>query len=309
MSQTSTAYKTLGEAELQFGVSDEDILFGDLFKQDQLFLGYYSQEGLDIAMAEYGIKDDLAKRGFADTHLKSGRHPNGYQLQILSGTDVLIDVVLDVAHLNLGETLKTQAQSASHRVLYVHWLEMSNPQLSFDEQFLPLPAQLYRGLGLGSKIYSILKNVCKRLGLDAIVAVPMYFHNAIFYAKWFKYADPKFAGKFKAIQRDSKQVYKKGMLMSKWNSIAATSWSFVLDPPSERSTSEVETWFTEPMISPFSKPLKKFIESDWYAHRRDVSADLSSLIFPEETFLKMLEERGLNPFNDEKFRRLVHQKG
>ena len=151
MNQARTAYKTLGEAELQFGVSDEDILFGDLFKQDQLFLGYYSEEGLDIAMKEYGIKEDLATRGFPQTLLKSAEHVNGFQLQITSGDKVLIDVVLDIAHLNLGETLKTQAQSATHRVLYVHWMEMSNPELAFGPEFLPLPAQLSRGLGLGKQ--------------------------------------------------------------------------------------------------------------------------------------------------------------
>ena len=309
MKKTRTVYKTLGDAELQFGVSDEEILFGDLFKQDQLFLGYYSEEGLDIAMEEYGIKEDLASRGFPQTRLKSDEHANGFQLQITSDDEVLIDVVLDIAHLNLGETLKLQAQSATHRVLYVHWMEMCNPQLSFSSEMLPLPAQLSPGLGLGMKVFSLLENVCRRLDLDAIVAVPMYFHNAIFYSRWFRYADPKFEGKFKAVQRDSKRLYEKRLSMSKWNSISATSWSFVLDPPIEVSTDETEEWFTEPMIAPFSDPLKKFLQSDWYDHRRDVSADLSSLVFPENSLFCLLEERGLNPYDEEKFQRSIQDKG
>ena len=302
------AFRTLGDAELQFGVSDEEILFGDLFKQDQLFLGYYSEDGLDIAMKEYGIKQDLADRGFPETQLRISPHASGFQLQITCEDGVLIDVVLDIAHLNLAETLQTHATSASHRVLYVHWLEMSNPSASFSDKQSPLPAQLAPGLKLGSKVYDILVNVCKRLNLDAIVAVPMYFHNAIFYSKWFRYADPKYEGVFQAIQRDSSKVYEDQAAMTKWKSISTTSWAFVLNPPIERATAESTAWFTEPMMSPLSTPLRRFLQSDWYAHRVKVSSDLSSLVFPESDFFKTLEDMGVEPFDKEKFQTSFQKK-
>lgn len=296
-------FQSLGDAELQFGISDEEIIFSDLFKKDALFLGYYSDEGLDIAMQEYGIKEDLRLLGYDATHIKTQQHANGYQMQILQGADVLIDVVLDIANLNLSETLQIEAESATHRVLYVHWLEMRNLRMDFEDSTPPLPAQQYPGLGLGNKVYDILKNVCKRLNLDAIVAVPMYFHNAIFYSKWFRYADPKYEGIFRAIKRDSKKRYEKELAFSPRCAMAICAWSFVVTPPNEIINNIPFPWFTEPILSPISESLKKYLHSDWYKQNVKISEDIIALEFSETILFSKLSELGVKPYDRTRFQK------
>jgi hypothetical protein len=249
---TESQLRQLKGAESQ--ISDKDLI-GSSAHSSVYFLGYYSKSGLELAMQHYGIFDALKERGYQNPVLKlETDDPYRQRMAVFDETTpetpvLLIDVVLRQYALPIALDDSTEEE---FEVLYIEWLTLQHPKASFSKEKPQLPGQQYPGLGGGKIALELLTMICHRIGLDGIINVPEYFHNAQLYSRHFSYLDPLLEGKRRAITRD---------LLSQ-HSLAEASWGIDLECVQENGLPF--NWFTGPQILPLNRKLIKFFESSEY---------------------------------------------
>ncbi|RAL22799.1 hypothetical protein DL240_07860 [Lujinxingia litoralis] len=293
-------YTLLTRGELQQGSESlEDIsLLTDLFGQDEsLWLGFYTEEGLRIALEKYGFIRDLERIGFIDQRLELRTDdPDEHLLRIWSGKPEceapLVELLVRRDFLQapgLGDQPTTHVP-----VLNIEWLQLQNPAADFSPERPPLPGQRYPGLGVGPQVLELLRNVCQRLGMAAMVTVPSYFHNAIFYSEEFRHFDPYWQGAFLALCRD--------VLPLTETSVAAASWGLYWEMIENKNAPRKEPfqWFQQLMVYPISERLRHYFETQDY--QREVQQGLSDHEFQLHTrpLKQTLEARGISPLNLER---------
>lgn len=299
MDDLTATYNSLGRAELQLGFDDESLILADLFKTDDLILGFYTEEGMRLALERYGVNDAFAGIGYDDIQIDAGPHPNGYFIEITSTGERLIHVVMDRASLDLTRIVDSDA-SMNPEVLYIHWVLLQNPHRKFSKERPPLPAQKFPGLGFGRMVFELLTNVARRLGLEGLVAIPMQFHNAYFYDIGFEYADPKIQGTFEAMIRDGIAFYQSYYGFPRVNAVCAATWAFQFELVQDERGDPVK-WFTEPMVCPVSKSLHRYIGSEWFRLAVGQATESNRFTFPGEALFQKLDEAGIRPLDLDKF--------
>lgn len=194
--------KDLGPRELQtenapLEFTEEDIT-GALRPDPapQLVFGYYTQQGIEIALERYGLLERLRRLGFSDLVVevdgvksllkiegtKSGARHRVVELAVRLET---------LEHENLS-TLKT---------LFIEWLLLQDPTRSFHQGRKRLPGQNHPGLGLAEEIQELLRRAARRLELDGVANKPSHFHNARLAWGDFCFLAPEAEGRFRAFQR------------------------------------------------------------------------------------------------------------
>lgn len=193
---------------LQSPAKDEDdaaslALRGDL-KEDasRLFLGYYTRGGLERALEDYGFLDRLRAKGFSSLrlHLDVGGAGEPPRLRVTGRerTDdehVLLDLIAHAGRWQDDEGVVREA-------LFIDWLTLRDPRAAFDPKRPRLPGQEYPGLGVGEPVLEMLRQAARRLTLDAVVAYPDRYHNAVLYGRRMRYHDPERQGRLEAMERD-----------------------------------------------------------------------------------------------------------
>ncbi len=289
-------FHSLSRVELQRGASSlESLELEDLFSAGEgMFLGFYTAEGLEHAFEQYGLFASLRELGFADVRVGVVTDdPDEHLMRIWSDEPKLEAPLLElVARRDVLRPTHELAQQFGEPflpVLTIEWLQMQNPVGEFSPDRLPLPGQRFPGLGLGAEVLTMLQNACRRLDLEALVTVPAYFHNAVFYSEAFAYFDPAVQGQFLALTRD---------IVPQANaSVAAASWALNWNMVTERADDEPVVWFHDAMVAPISDRLVKFFDSDLF--QREVNETLAAKTYRVvPTVLdQQLEARGLVPFD------------
>ncbi|PIQ29045.1 hypothetical protein COW36_18380 [bacterium (Candidatus Blackallbacteria) CG17_big_fil_post_rev_8_21_14_2_50_48_46] len=171
------------------------------------FLAYYSPEGLDYALHEYGIYRELEKRGFSDIRMQlDTEDPYQHRLALYAGEiseeRLLHEVVMKRRKFNFDDRLCPSLAGHAFQFLAVEWVCLQNPQASFSQQKRPLPGQTHPGLGMGKFVMALIQISAERLGLDGVLTQPAWLHNAIMYKQAFHFLDPAHEGRLLAMQRD-----------------------------------------------------------------------------------------------------------
>lgn len=187
-----------------FVLTEADIM-GDLARETQprLILGYYTAQGIELALERYGFLDALRERGFGELRLKTDA-PDGQRQRLrIFGTkpEYSADELLVLELVVVRRRLEAPPPLDAVETLYVEWLMMQNPTLVFERSRPRLPGQRFPGLGLADETLEMLKRVCVRLELDAIAAKPANYHNAVVAARQFLFLDAEAEGRFRAIRR------------------------------------------------------------------------------------------------------------
>jgi hypothetical protein len=156
-------------------------------------LGFYSAEGVELALQTFGILDYLAGLGYRDFRVAIGVASAGDQLR-LYGTaggreHLLIDCVLDRAAIE------------GSPVLFVQWLELRHPIARFGPARPRLPGQDVPGPGLAREAGAMLARVAERLDLEGVAFRPSSYHLAYAARRWMKFADPARQARFEALLR------------------------------------------------------------------------------------------------------------
>lgn len=310
-------YKSLGRADLQRGApTPSDIELMDLFEPSKdLWMGFYTEEGLHVGLERYDFFDEVRALGYEELEVRTRMDdPEEHLFRLISrlpATDEpLIELVTRRSYLNLTGEVAERFDRSVFSVMSIEWLLLQNPLAEFHPDRPPLPGQNYPGSGLSQNVFELLRNVCRRLNLDALVTIPSYLHNALLYSNGFRFFDPEYQGKMLALDRDIEL----GLASKKWEDpllLAAKSWALKLgcvyafgSNPKKHSPIE---WFHEPMISPISDPIKEYLAGEWYAEQVAIQLDISDYEVLVGPLIAALERRGIHPFDAEAIDEWIHE--
>lgn len=297
-----SVFHSLSRAELQTGDAGlDDLVLPDLFGgvPDGKWLGYYTHEGLRLGLAKYGLWDAFAELGYREVRLETRcEDPDEHLLRIWSEDPLideapLLELVARRDVLRFTGELLERVDREHYGVLGIEWLALQRPDGEFTESRPPLPGQQYPGLGLGREILELLRQAAKRLGLEALVTVPSYFHNAYFYDVEFQYVDPVEQGIFRGLCRD--------VVPGAFESVAAASWAITLGMVvEEENDDEPFQWFHDAMLAPISDRLTRYMKAGQY--QEDMRASLAAHDFRvlERVLDRQLETRGIRPLDRER---------
>jgi len=177
-----------------WGLTEEDILpmTAGLHRPTR-FLGFYSRQGLELALERSGVLDRLRSRGFAEPTVETELgNPAGDTVRIYGDRDhqeLLIEARL----------LIDRREIPGMALLRIEWLLLQNPRLPFTVDRPRLPGQKHPGLGLVTDIIALLVVACDRLQLDGLLFVPSHFHTASQGRKHLRFVHPEHEGLIRAL--------------------------------------------------------------------------------------------------------------
>ena len=291
-------YQSLSRVELQRGMRGlEELDVGKLFDYDtDLWLGFYTVEGLELALERYGLFDDIRQRGFEELRLEiQTDDPEEHMLRIWSVEpdydEPLVELVVARDILRMKGDLLERVTAEYTPVLTVQWLLMQHPGQDFDQQRLPLPGQRLPGLGVGEQVMELLTNVCRRLNLGGLITVPSHFHNAAMYGVTYSYVCPKYQGLLAALERDLLPAVDDSLARASW----AVYWKMIVDRLA--APQAAFEWFHEAMLLPVSEPFTRYFTSQ--AYRDEVARECARHRFDvfAEALERNLRSRGLEPWD------------
>lgn len=171
--------------------------------EPRLFLGRLTDAALFEELRAAGIPAFLETRGFPDIRAAIDLADGEHRLRIVAADDGALLVELRLAELAtpLPAVLRGGGVETLH-VLAILWVALQNPRASFTAERERLPGQDHPGLGVGRRLYEVLRGWAAAFGKDALLNVPEHYHNALFYAGQFRFLDPVEQGRFEALRRD-----------------------------------------------------------------------------------------------------------
>jgi acetoin utilization deacetylase AcuC-like enzyme len=187
----------LTPAELGASDVEDELLLAELgqTRARPRLLGFYTPEGLEIALARYGLLRELRRLGYGPFRVALSADAVGDRAQLFGqgedgGEHLLIECVLE------------KREVAGEPVLYVHWLTLRHPLARFSAKRPRLPDQEVPGLGLAREMSTLFLRIAERLGLAGIAFRPAAFHTAYAGRGQLRFVDPARQGRFEALVRD-----------------------------------------------------------------------------------------------------------
>ena len=242
------------------------------------FLGRFDAAALRGELARAGLADALAQRGYPDVLLRTDVVAGEQRLRVVArgGRVSLVDLRLAEGSRLADEPLLRRRGLEILSFLAIHWLALQDPRGRFSRERPRLPGQRYPGLGLGRLLYALVLDWAQAWGKDAVLNLPEYFHNAVFYgsarpgtaaasAPLFRFLSPARQGRFEALRRDLADL-----------PIAAASAALDKRRVRERATGRVVRWEAGEMVVPLTPGLRDYLESPEYRQASDAARDAVS---------------------------------
>jgi nucleotide-binding universal stress UspA family protein len=262
-------YKKLSPIELQKISAEHQAIFEsealadpDGIKKSDLFMKYYSKEGIATAFEEYGIFATLRNKGFDDFLITFDLDdPFRQGMRVYCGgkedpSHLLIDLILRQGTLQCRDEEKEVHGPEPHLncpLLIIEWLCLQNPRAQFSPQRPPLPGQVYPGLGIGYEMMEFLILMAERLKACGVANTPQYFHTAAWYREKFTFYNPVREGRLVAMIRDTADY-----------NPTDVSWAVHLGCLWDVVTGEKVVWQGGNQIYPLSEDLKRYFSSPEY---------------------------------------------
>jgi acetoin utilization deacetylase AcuC-like enzyme len=189
-----TAPEKLTSDPWTFSEADFPELYGHPAQTSRQFLGFYSTEGLEYALHEYGFLSQLERLGYGDFRIELSKASSGERMRLLAQaqgqTHVLVELVAQ------------RTTVLSRPVLFVHWMSLRHPLARFSPKRGPLPGQDAPGLGMAKEAVTVLGLMSLRLGLEGVAFRPAQMHMAYIVRHVASFADPEQQGRFEALLAD-----------------------------------------------------------------------------------------------------------
>jgi len=255
LSKTSKKQPTLSGLDL----SEEDLFNLDIGKRGgDFFLGYYSREGVKIALEKYGVYAELKNRGFDKviTIIDTSdlyKHKISVFSEKKIQKNLLIELVLRKSFFKLNLPFQNKLNGKCFQCLTIDWLSMQNPASEFTPRRPRLPGQKYPGLGMSIIAVELLMITCWRLKLAGLVNFPAHYHNAFLYSKIFYYLDPLSQAKYLAVKKAFKSF-----------PLDKLSWGIDWGCVKDLNKNETYTWMVSEQIVPVDERLKKLFSGKKY---------------------------------------------
>jgi acetoin utilization deacetylase AcuC-like enzyme len=242
-------HELTGEAPRDdWGLSADDIagaLGGP--RRPRRFLGFYSVQGLELALERAGLLDRLRKLGFERLSLELDLdNPAGDTVRMFGDRrkrELLIELR---AHIDRRTVPGTA-------LLRIEWLLLQNPRARFTAERPRLPGQEKPGLGILQEIVALLVLVCDRLKLDGIIVVPSHYHVARHGRKNLRFLDPEAEGLYRALVHRFEGL-----------SLAEAAEALAAGRVIEAKTGQPVVWSPAPMVFPVTDRLHELVEGEAY---------------------------------------------
>jgi len=228
-----------GPGDDDFVLTVEDLAAAGGIPARSRFLGYYSRQGLELALDRSGLPERVRARGFPRLalDLELG-HPLGETLRLRAPG--LAQPLIEL------RARRDRAAVPGLELLRIEWLLLQNPRARFTAERPPLPGQRYPGLGLLQEVMALMVLACERLPLDGVLFVPGHYHTAAQGKRLLRFLSPIAEGRFRALQ-----AVLAGLPLSE--AAAAVEEGRVID----EATGRPFRWEPTPLLLPVSAAAKE----------------------------------------------------
>jgi len=251
-------YKHLTTNELSKDCSF-DLCLSDLFTdtKEQKFFGYYSKQGLTLALKRYGMVKKLRELGYEQIDIKFEQREDGsHSLTVFAPPFRKEGIIAEFVgrKTSLNEIFP---------VLKIEWLCLQNPKGKFSPEKPQLPGQEYPGLGLGRDVLSLIMLMGIRLKFHALTNTPDHFHNALIYSNTFYFVNPIDGGKLNAMVK----------FMNENNlNLAQTAWLLEEEKIYDKNTDKPFKWTPATQILPLRTSLEEKYHQKEYLEQIESSS-------------------------------------
>ncbi len=228
------------------------------------FLGRLDASALRGEFEAAGLLTGLAQRGFSPVSLDLSREQDEHRL-LVRATGPGAEEMPPLVELRCAEpTLLLRDLDPRPEgvevlsVLAIRWLAMQDPLSRFTPARPRLPGQRYPGLGLARPLILRLRDWARAWGKDALVNFPEFFHNAVFYSAFYRFASARLQGRFEALRRDLAGL-----------DIASASHAVEDGRVIEEPAGSGLRWEAGEMLLPLTEPVRDFLEGAAYQAARE----------------------------------------
>lgn len=269
-----------------------------VLKEEEMFSGLGPARGSLLFLGRYTLKEVmavLAKKGFFREAKKKNLWPikyrmdsSAYPLQRLliyweeeKPERIIVDLKIREAEVSFAAPRRHGYKLSPQRCLLFEWLTLQNPRLNFDDRHPPLPGQSKPGLNLSRKILEIFLHLGRLINLDALVAFPAYFHNALLFSRYFQFVNPIKEGEIKAIRKQFSHV-----------PFRQLAWAVHLGCVKDEE-GQIYDWQAEEQVLPLTEPLKNYLESKIYREIARHVEKTATFSLDLDLFQKRSREQGI----------------
>ncbi|MDZ4727714.1 MAG: hypothetical protein SH817_16265 [Leptospira sp.] len=163
----------------------------------------FRKDEVEELLNEAGLLKAVQSRGFPNSEL-SIEVLNDYDNRVYIKTKkgkILIHMRLKVSQFQL------KGDDEKFPMVYIDWLLTQNLNFSQDKLKKELYfGQEYPGLNVFTEITTFIRILAKKLGSSGAFNVPEYFHDAVLFARRFRFIDPEKEGMFRALIKSFRGV-------------------------------------------------------------------------------------------------------
>lgn len=194
----------------------EDDLNRDLLDKSPLSEGIFGKISLDQFLhdlEETGLLERLRLRGYQRFRPALERKDLFSERLRLWGKHIDHRAELQLMDIKSHRASILSPWKESYKALGWDWVEMQDPTARPSPYRPTLPGQKYPGLGMFRSLTRLMLHYVEGLGLEALTAIPLYFHNAVLYSKSFYFLEAQVQGRFMAMCRD---LLHEGLAPASW---------------------------------------------------------------------------------------------
>lgn len=254
MAQTLEEHELTGEPHRDrddWGLSDEDVaaaLGGP--RRPRRLLGFYSRQGLELAVERAGFLDRIRNLGFEQPRLEMDLdNPTGDTVRLYGDRrkrELLIELRVQIDRRTVpGLSL-----------LRIEWLLLQNPRARFTAERPQLPGQTHPGLGVLQEVVTLMVLVCDRLQLDGVIFVPSHYHIVARARKTMRFLHPEAEGLYRALRKALDGL-----------NLAQAAEAVVSGRVMDTRTGKPFTWQPTPMMFPVSGRFRAMVETEEYGRK------------------------------------------
>ena len=245
-----------------WGLTAEDLSAAGGMRARTRFLGFYTPQGLELALERSGLLDRVRARGFPQLALDLELDNPGGETVRLVAPGVPAPLIEMRARIDRGSVPELA-------LLRIEWLLLQDPRARFTAERPRLPGQRFPGLGLLPDVMALMVVACERLHLDGVLFVPAHFHTAAQGRRILSFLSPEDEGLFRALQA-ALAPFPLAV------ATAAVEEGRVVDA----ATGEVLAWPPMPMVLPVTDRLRAKIAGADYEGRAAAVAERSYAVRP-----------------------------
>ncbi|MFH1437310.1 MAG: hypothetical protein ABIJ56_16500, partial [Pseudomonadota bacterium] len=255
------SYLGVPDASLNLGREDlEELMTGR--GSARLFLGYYTEEKIREGFARFSVQTKLNEMGLGSFRIQLDSSDPDRQVMIVrpvsdpggkklpEDTEPIAECILREAVLSPSDSIEARIDPRAY--LVIQWIQLQNPFASFDPKTL-LPGQSFPGLGVGDKVLQMFDALIGRLHLEGIITRPEFLHNAILYARAFKFLRPEAEGRLRALMEQLSHL-------NLWQIAWAAEKGFIVEDGEKRRFS----WYQSEQIWANCSHLADYFAGDRY---------------------------------------------